>query len=145
MNQSWPWGSQIPVKKISSTNILKRFIYLFLHSHMRRFLRFSAICTISKTWKSTHGGVLPFVDFLALAWNFSKSNTHPWVFLMFLKLNKWYHITQSITHCSHITLKCPQNLLRRPWQFLLDTPTTTVEILDGVLGMNWLETTMISL
>ena len=34
----------------------------------------------------------------ALARNFTKSNTLPWVFFTFLKLYKWYQITQRITY-----------------------------------------------
>ena len=44
--------------------------------------------------KNTHGGVLLLVK----ACNFTKSNTAPWVFFTFLKLQKWYHIAQRITY-----------------------------------------------
>ena len=43
--------------------------------------------------ENTHGGVL-----LLVACNFSKSNTHPWVFFTFLKLCKCYQIAQKITN-----------------------------------------------
>ena len=46
-----------------------------------------------KNVKNTHGGVL-----LLQQLNFTKSNTPPWVFYTFLKLHKWYQITQSITY-----------------------------------------------
>ena len=48
--------------------------------------------------KNVHEGVLLLVKFQALVWNFTKSNTPPWVFLTFLKLYKWYQIGQSITY-----------------------------------------------
>ena len=44
--------------------------------------------------KNTHGGVLLLVKFKALACNFTKSNTPPWVFLTFFKLYKWYQMPQ---------------------------------------------------
>ena len=37
------------------------------------------------------------VNLLAEACNFTKISTHPWVFFTFLKLYKWYQITQRIT------------------------------------------------
>ena len=37
------------------------------------------------------------VKLLAEACNFTKISTHPWVFFTFLKLYKWYQITQRIT------------------------------------------------
>ena len=45
-----------------------------------------------KNVKNTHEGVL------LLACNFTKSNTPPWVFFTFLKLNKWYQIAQNILY-----------------------------------------------
>ena len=33
----------------------------------------------------------------AEAWNFTKSNTPPWVFFKFFKLYEWHHIAQSTT------------------------------------------------
>ena len=33
-----------------------------------------------------------------LTWNFTKSNTFPWVFLTFFKLYKWYQIVQSASY-----------------------------------------------
>ena len=74
--------------------------------HMRRFARFGTTCK-KHTWRS--------VTF-SKDWNFTKSNTHtwvfsrshcslqlywkntsPWVFFTFFKLYKWYQIAQSIT------------------------------------------------
>ena len=37
--------------------------------------------------------------------NFTKSNTPPWVFFMFLKLYKWYQIAQRITYIDPQRLK----------------------------------------
>ena len=37
-----------------------------------------------KNVKDAHGGVLLLVKVRLLACNFTKSNTHPWVFFMFL-------------------------------------------------------------
>ena len=45
-----------------------------------------------KNVKNTHGGVLLFAE----ACNFTKINTPSWVFFSFLKLYKWYQITQRI-------------------------------------------------
>ena len=50
-----------------------------------------------KNVKNTHGGVLILVKLQASACNFTKINTPPWVFFTFLKLYKWYQITQRIT------------------------------------------------
>ena len=39
------------------------------------------------------------VTFINVAgFNFTKSNTSPWVFFTFLKLYKWYQIAQSISY-----------------------------------------------
>ena len=51
-----------------------------------------------KNVKNTHRGVLLSVKLQALACNFTKINTSPWVFFTFLKLYKWYQITQRITY-----------------------------------------------
>ena len=53
-----------------------------------------------KNAKNTHGGVLILVKFQASACNFTKINTPPWVFILFLKLHKWYLIAQRITYDS---------------------------------------------
>ena len=47
-----------------------------------------------KNVKNIHGGVLLLVKFQALACNFTKSNTHPWVFFTFLNLYKCHQIAQ---------------------------------------------------
>ena len=49
-----------------------------------------------KKERSTQGGVIHLVKLQALACNFTKSITLPWVFLTFLKLYKWYQIVQSV-------------------------------------------------
>ena len=41
-----------------------------------------------KIRENTHGGVLIIVKLQAEAYNFTKINTHLWVFFMFLKLYK---------------------------------------------------------
>ena len=48
-------------------------------------------CNI-KNLKITHGGVLLLVKLRAKATIIPKSNTHPWMFLTFFKLYKWYQI-----------------------------------------------------
>ena len=53
-----------------------------------------------KNVKNTHGGVLILVKLQTSACNFTKINTPPWVFFTFLKLYKWYQITQRITFTS---------------------------------------------
>ena len=55
------------------------------------FLRFK------KREKNTHGGVLLLVKLQALACNFTKNNTPPWMFFTFFKSCKWYQTAQSIT------------------------------------------------
>ena len=52
----------------------------------------------SKKHKKTHGGVSILVRLQALACNFTKSNTPPWVCFTFFKLYKWYQITQRIIY-----------------------------------------------
>ena len=51
-----------------------------------------------KTWKKIYGRVLLSVRLQAWAFNFTNSNTTPWVFFTFFKLRKWYQIEQSITY-----------------------------------------------
>ena len=48
-----------------------------------------------KNVKSIHGGVLIWVKLQALACNFIKINTPPWMFFAFFKLYKWYQIAQA--------------------------------------------------
>ena len=44
---------------------------------------------------------------MMLACNFTNSNTPPWVFFLFFKLNKWYQIAQRILYaCSFHALLC---------------------------------------
>ena len=66
--------------------------------YMRRFARFGTICTILKNVKNAHGGVLLLVKFQVEVWNFTKSNTRPWVFFTFLNLNKLYQTAQSVSY-----------------------------------------------
>ena len=54
------------------------------------------------------GGVSFSVKLKAKACNFTKINTPPWVFFMFLKLYKWYQITQSITNVFTVLLRYSQ-------------------------------------
>ena len=54
-----------------------------------------------KNVKNTHGRVLLLVKLQAEAYNFTKSNTTPWMFFTFSKLYMWYQIVQSITHKDH--------------------------------------------
>ena len=49
-----------------------------------------------KNVKNTHGAVLLLVKLQTEAWNFTKSNTAPWVFFTFFKLYKWHQNAQSI-------------------------------------------------
>ena len=51
-----------------------------------------------KNLKNIHEGVLLLVKLKVEACNFTKSKTLPWVFLTFFKLDKWYHISQSIKY-----------------------------------------------
>ena len=52
----------------------------------------------SKNVKNTHGRVLILIKLQALACNFTKINTPPWVFFTFFELYKWYQIAQRITN-----------------------------------------------
>ena len=47
--------------------------------------------------KNTHEGALLIVKWKAVACNFIKSSTAPWVFFTLFKLYKWYQIAQSST------------------------------------------------
>ena len=51
-----------------------------------------------KNVKNTHEEVLLLVKLQALACNFTKSNTSPWVFFTFFKLHKWYQTVQSVSY-----------------------------------------------
>ena len=52
--------------------------------------------------KNIDGGVILLVKLqfskVADTWNFAKSNTLPWLFFTFSRLNKWYQITHSMTY-----------------------------------------------
>ena len=71
--------------------------------------RFDTICIILKNMKNTHGGVLLLVKLQAETWNFTKSNTHPWVLFTFFKLYKWYKIPQSVNISFLFSLKKFEN------------------------------------
>ena len=58
-----------------------------------------------KIVKNTHGGVLILVKLQALACNFTKINTPPWVFFTLFKLYKWYQIAQRITYMHLLFLR----------------------------------------
>ena len=45
-----------------------------------------------------HGGVLHLVKLQAEACNFTKSNTPPWIFFTFFKLNKWQQRSLNYTN-----------------------------------------------
>ena len=62
-----------------------------------------------KNVENSHGGVLLLVK-LQKAYNFTKSNTPPWMFFMFFKLYKWYQIAQRIK-----PLRIPN--VARKWSF----------------------------
>ena len=85
-------------------------------------------CTIwyhlynSKNVKNTHGGVLLLVELQAIACNFTKSHTSPWLFFMFFELYKYYQIAQSITNfiflpCYFVPLFITKTLTP-PYEFL---------------------------
>ena len=59
--------------------------------------------TIYTNVKNTRGGVLILVKLQALACNFTKINTPPWLFFTFFTLYKWYQIAQRTT-CKKISL-----------------------------------------
>ena len=70
------------------TNVVRQVmllgIMMFIYGAFRDLVPFVQF----KKRENSHGGVLLFVKFQALACNFTKSNTPPWVFFMFLKLYK---------------------------------------------------------
>ena len=71
--------------------------YLITKLNKWCFARFGTICTIQKCGKD------PWTSdtFSKVAgWKFTKSITLPWVFFMFLRLYKWYQITQSVSNTS---------------------------------------------
>ena len=51
--------------------------------YVRILARFGTVCTILEAWKTPFGGVLFLVKLQAKACSFIKSNTYPWVFLVF--------------------------------------------------------------
>ena len=53
--------------------------------HLSPFGRTTDTCTTLKNMENIHGGVLLLVKLQALAYNFTKSNTPPFVFLTFFK------------------------------------------------------------
>ena len=61
--------------------------------------------------KNTHKGVLLLVKLQAETWNFTKSNTHPWVLFTFFKLYKWYQIPQSVNISFLFSLKTFENFI----------------------------------
>ena len=72
---------------------------MFLGSEFKEFsdaLRDLIPFVQSKNVKNTHGGVILLIKLQASAYNFTKSNTPPWVFFTFFKLYKWYQIAQSV-------------------------------------------------
>ena len=82
-----------------------------INTNVSRFrIIFVMLCAIwhhlynLKNVKNTHGGVILLVKLQAEAYNFTKSNTFPYVFFTFLKLNEWYQIAQSMPYLdlSHI-------------------------------------------
>ena len=84
---------------------------------MRRFAPLSIICTILKMWKNTHEGVLFLVKLQAEAYDFTKSNTPPCVFLTFFKLYKWYQIAQSVSCWLGITSVMSSCAWPYPWNW----------------------------
>ena len=54
-----------------------------------------------KNVKNSHGGMLILVKLQALACDFTKINTPPWLFFTFFKLYKWYQIVQRATYYFH--------------------------------------------
>ena len=72
--------------------------------HSRICLRYMMRCAIwqhlhnLKNLKNTHGGVLLLVKLQVLTYNFTKSNTPPWVFFTFFKSYKCHEMAQSITY-----------------------------------------------
>ena len=70
-------------------------VFLWMFYNMWCVVRFGTICTILKTWKNTHGGVLILVSEVA---GFTKINIPPWVFFTCFKLCKWYQIAQRTTY-----------------------------------------------
>ena len=67
-------------------------------------------CTIlyhvynSKNVKSTHGGVILLVKLQDSVCKFTESITPPWVFFMFIKLDKWYKIAQSVPNVDNVPM-----------------------------------------
>ena len=59
-----------------------------------------------KNMKNSRRWVLLLEKLQALACNFTKSNTPPWLFFMFLKLYKWYQIAQHISYVPSMSSHC---------------------------------------
>ena len=58
----------------------------------------------SKNVKNTHGGVILLVKLQDSVCKFTESITPPWVFFMFIKLDKWYKIAQSVPNVNNVPM-----------------------------------------
>ena len=103
------------------------FTWLALaHKRMRRFARFWYHLYKLENVKNTHGVALLLVKLQAEAWNFTKNNTIPWVFLTFLKFCEWYQISQSITYVLCIT--CGKG----KWQTIMKKSATCYQFENAI-------------
>ena len=67
--------------------------------------------------------VVPFVQFKkyenhswkSAVYNFTTSNTPPWVFFSFLKVYKWYQIVQHITNIDRVKIRFGANPFLLLW------------------------------
>ena len=85
--------------------------------------------------KNTHGGVLLLEKLqasasAASACNFTKSNTPPWAFFMFLKLYKWYQIAQSIAYLFGRTTITATSIQSRKLFIKFTSPGNNIEYVD---------------
>ena len=88
------YGEAFTTKLPSILVSQKSCCHLFFISHVLMANSDMMFCAIwyylynFKNVKNTYGGVLLLVKFRLLPWNFTKSNTPPWVFFTLLKLHK---------------------------------------------------------
>ena len=105
MNHEFPKDVAHGVTNISTASFCKFFYHRsLLYIKENHQGPYGMLCVIwyhsgnSKNVKNTYGRVLLLVKSQVPACNFTKSNTPPWLFLIFFKLHKQYQIAQSVTY-----------------------------------------------
>ena len=125
MDHEFPIEVAHGVTNISAASFCNFFYHRsLLHLQENHQGPYGMLCVIwyhqgnSKNVKNTYGRVLLLVKSQVPACNFTKSNTPPWLFLIFFKLHKQYQIAQSVTYqatqCSGFWFHLVQKLQHTP-------------------------------